>query len=163
MKILLISPTEEGIGGVAQHVQGLSQFLTNQNHKVDTISSKNTFTIPVKGLKNPSFMLSSFLKTRTMKGNDIVHAHNIPSALAMKKTSGKKILSLHGIYSQQITELHGKIYSSISKNYEEKALKWADSITAVSKEACDYYSKSGFDVIHVPNAIDLNNFPKKSY
>ena len=29
MKILLISPTEKGIGGVAQHVQGLSNFLTN--------------------------------------------------------------------------------------------------------------------------------------
>jgi len=162
MKILLISPTEKGIGGVAQHVQGLSQFLTNQNHKVDIISSENTFTIPVKGLKNPSFMLSSFLKTRSMKGNDIVHAHNIPSALAMKKTSGKKILSLHGIYSQQITELHGKIYSNVSKNYEDKALKSADVITAISKEACDHYSKDGFDVIHVPNAIDLYNFPKKS-
>ena len=162
MKILLISPTEKGIGGVAQHVQGLSQFLTNQNHKVDIISSENTFTIPVKGLKNPSFMLSSFLKTRSMKGNDIVHAHNIPSALAMKKTSGKKVLSLHGIYSQQITEIHGKIYSNISKNYEDKALKSADVITAISKEACDYYSKDGFDVIHVPNAIDLDNFPKKA-
>ena len=107
MKILLISPTEKGIGGVAQHVQGLSQFLTNQNHKVDIISSENTFTIPVKGLKNASFMLSSFLKTRSMKGNDIVHAHNIPSYLAMKKATGKKVLSLHGIYSQQITEIHG--------------------------------------------------------
>ena len=107
-------------------------------------------------------MLSSFLKTRSMKGNDIVHAHNIPSALAMKKTPGKKVLSLHGIYSQQITELHGKIYSNISKNYEDKVLKWADVITAISKEACDYYSKNGFDVIHVPNAVDLNNFPKKA-
>ena len=162
MKILLISPTEKGIGGVAQHVQGLSQFLTNQNHKVNIISSENTFTIPIKGLKNPSFMLSSFLKTRSMKGNDIVHAHNIPSALAMKKTPGKKVLSLHGIYSQQITELHGKIYSNISKNYEDRVLKWADVITAISKEACDYYSKNGFDVIHVPNAVDLNNFPKKA-
>ena len=162
MKILLISPTGKGIGGIAQHVQGLSQFLTNQNHKVDIISSENTFTIPIKGLKNPSFMLSSFLKTRSMKENDIVHAHNIPSALAMKKTSGKKILSLHGIYSQQITELHGKIYSNVSKNYEDKALKSADVITAISKEACDHYSKDGFDVIHVPNAIDLYNFPKKS-
>ena len=161
MKILLISPTEKGIGGVAQHVQGLSQFLTAQNHKVDIISSENTFTIPVKGLKNPSFMLSSFLKTRSIKGNDIVHAHNIPSALAMKNVPGKKILSLHGIYSQQITNLHGKIYSSISKNYEDRALKWADVITAVSKETCNYYSKNGFDVLHVPNAIDLNNFPKK--
>ena len=162
MKILLISPTDKDIGGIAQHVNGLSQFLTNQNHKVDIISSSNTFTIPVKGLRNPSFMLSSFLKTRSIKGNDIVHAHNIPSYLAMKKTSGKKILSLHGIYSQQITEIHGKIYSNISKNYEGKALKSADAITAVSKEACDYYSKDGFDVIHVPNAVDLDNFPKKA-
>ena len=162
MKILLISPTEKGIGGVEQHVQGLSNFLTNQNHKIDIISSENTFTIPVKGLKNPSFMLSSFLKTRSMKGNDIIHAHNIPSALAMKKTTGKKVLSLHGIYSQQITEIHGKIYSNISKNYEDKALKSADAITAISKEACDYYSKDGFDVIQVPNAIELDNFPKKA-
>ena len=162
MKILLISPTEKGIGGVAQHVQGLSKFLTNQNHKVDIISSENTFTIPVKGLKNPSFMLSSFLKIRSIKGNDIVHAHNIPSYLAMKKASSKKVLSLHGIYSQQITEIHGKIYSNISKNFEDKALKSADTITAVSKEICDYYSKDGFDVTYVPNAIDLDNFPKKA-
>ena len=34
-------------------------------------------------------------------------------------------------------------------------------ITAVSKEACDYYSKNGFNVLHIPNAIDLNSFPKK--
>ena len=161
MKILLISPTDKGIGGIAQHVSGLSKFLTNQNHKVDIISSSNTFTIPVKGLRNPSFMLSSFLKNRSIKGNDIVHAHNIPAALAMKKTTGKKVLSLHGIYSQQIAELHGKIYSNISKNYEEKALRWADSITAVSKEVCDYYSKNGFNVTHIPNAIDLDSFPKK--
>ena len=160
MKILLISPTEEGIGGIAQHVNGLSKFLINQNHKIDTISSKNTFTIPVKGLRNPSFMLSSFLKSRSAKGNDIVHAHNIPAALAMKKAEGKKVLSLHGIYSQQITELHGKTYSTVSKNYEEKALNWADSITAVSKETCEYYSKFGFNVRHIPNAVDLNNFPK---
>ena len=97
-----------------------------------------------------------------MGTNDIVHAHNIPSALAMKNASGKKILSLHGIYSKQIAQLHGKIYSKPSKNYEEKALEWADAITVVSKEAYDYYSKTGMNVIHVPNAVDLNNFPKKA-
>ena len=50
MKILLISPTKEGIGGIGQHVHGLYQFLTNKNHKVDVISSENTFTkeIPLK-------------------------------------------------------------------------------------------------------------------
>jgi len=162
MKILLISPTSKGIGGIAQHVQGLSQFLTHQNHKVDILSSENTFTIPVKGLKNPSFMLSSFLKTKLMKKNDIVHAHNIPAALAMKNSSGKKILSLHGIYSKQITQLHGKIYSKASKTYEDNALKSADAITVVSKEAYDYYSKKGFDVVQIPNAIDSTFFPKKA-
>ena len=71
MNILLISPTSAGIGGVAQHVKGLSQFLTDTNHKVDILSSENTLTIPIKGLKNPSFMLSSFLKTKFKKNNDI--------------------------------------------------------------------------------------------
>jgi hypothetical protein len=33
MKILLISPTSGGIGGIAQHVDGLSQFLTGVNHE----------------------------------------------------------------------------------------------------------------------------------
>ncbi len=119
MKILLISPTSKGIGGIAQHVQGLSKFLTNQNHKVNIISSENTFTIPIKGLKNPSFMLSSFLKTRSIKGNDIVHAHNIPSALAMKNTSGKKVLSLHGIYSKQIVQLHRLFMQGVYRRKRE--------------------------------------------
>ena len=39
MKILLISPTSGGIGGIAQHVDGLSQFLTGVGHEVDVISS----------------------------------------------------------------------------------------------------------------------------
>ena len=162
MKILLISPTSKGIGGIAQHVQGLSQFLMNQNHQVDIISSENTFTIPIKGLKNPSFMLSSFLKTRSVKGTDIVHAHNVPSALAMKNASGKKVLSLHGIYPEQIAQLHGKVYSKISKNYENAALKWADAITTISREVYNHYSKMGFNVVQIPHAIDLTIFPKNT-
>jgi len=95
MKILLISPTSSGIGGIAQHVQGLTKFLKKYNNEVEIISSDNTFTIPIKGLKNPSFMISSFLKTKFKKNQDIVHAHNIPAALAMKNTQGKKIESIH--------------------------------------------------------------------
>ena len=132
MNILLISPTSAGIGGVAQHVKGLSQFLTDTNHKVDILSSENTLTIPIKGLKNPSFMLSSFLKTKFKKNNDIVHAHNIPAGFAMRNASGKKVLSLHGIYSEQIAELHGSLSSKISKKYENDALNMADAITTVS-------------------------------
>ena len=157
MKILLISPTQSGIGGIAQHVQGLANFLKNNGHEVEIISSENTFTIPIKGLKNPSFMISSFLKTKFKKNQDIVHAHNIPAAFAMKNASGKKILSLHGIFSQQIDQLHGKITGNISKKYEQDALTWADAITVISKEAFDYYTSLGYKVFQVPNALDITS------
>ena len=161
MQVLIISPTQTGIGGIAQHVRGLTNFLKINNYDVDVVSSENTFTLPVKGLKNPSFMISAFLKTKFMKGNDIVHAHNLPSALSMKHTSGKKILTLHGVYSKQIDVLHGKTLSNISTLYEKYALVWADAITVVSKESYDYYTKLGFKVSLVPNAIDISSLPKK--
>ena len=161
MRVLIISPTQGGIGGIARHVQGLSEFLKKNGHIVDILSSENTFTIPVKGLKNPSFMLSAFLKTKFKKGNDIVHAHNLPSALPMKNASGKKVLTLHGIYSEQIDALHGKTTGKLSSSYEKDALTWADVITVISKEAHDYYTKSGFKVLLVPNAIDLSSLPKQ--
>ncbi len=156
MKILLISPTFSGIGGIAQHVQGLTKFLQNEGHEVEIISSENTFTIPIKGLKNPSFMISSFLKSKFKKNFDIVHAHNIPSALAMKNSSGKKILTIHGIFSEQIEQLHGTTTAKISKKYETYALACANAITVISKESLDYYSSLGYDVYQIPNAIDLD-------
>jgi glycosyltransferase involved in cell wall biosynthesis len=162
VKILIISPTQSGIGGIAQHVQGLRKFLEKNNHNVEIISSENTFTIPIKGLKNPSFMISSFLKAKFKKDQDIIHAHNIPSALAMKNASGKKVLSLHGVFSQQINQLHGKITGDISEKYEKDALRWADVITVISKEAYDYYSKLGYNVFQVPNAIDISSLEKNA-
>jgi len=157
VKILLISPTQSGIGGIAQHVQGLTKFLKKKGYYVEITSSENTFTIPIKGLKNISFMISSFLKTKFNKDHDIVHAHNISSALAMKNIKGKKILSIHGIFSNQINDLHGKTLASISSKYERNALKWADAITVISKEAFDYYTDLGYNVFQVPNAIDISS------
>jgi glycosyltransferase involved in cell wall biosynthesis len=157
VKILLISPTQSGIGGIAQHVQGLIKFLQNKGHQVEIISSENTFTIPIKGLKNPSFMISSFIKSKFKKNFDIIHAHNIPSALAMKNSSGKKILTIHGIFSKQIGQIHNKSAENISEKYETHALSWADAITVVSKEAFDYYTSLGYTVFQVPNAIDISS------
>jgi len=157
MKILLISPTQFGIGGIAQHVTNLKNFLEKNDNTVEIISSENTFTIPIKGLKNPSFMISSFLKTKFKKNFDIVHAHNIPSALAMKNSSGKKILTIHGIFSKQIDQLHGKTTGNISKKYEKDTLSWADMITVISKESYDYYTSLGYNVIQIPNAIDISS------
>ena len=162
MKILLISPTQTGIGGIAQHVQGLKNFLENDGNNVQIISSENTFTIPIKGLKNPSFMISSSLKAKFKKNNDIVHAHNIPSAKAMKNASGKKILTIHGIFSQQVEKLHNKTTSKIAANFETEALEWANAITVVSKDAFVYYKKLGLNVYHIPNSIDIDSFPTKS-
>ena len=159
MKILLISPTFSGIGGIAQHVRGLNQYLKNNGNDVDVLSSDNSFTIPIKGLKNPSFMLSSSLKAKFMKHNDIVHAHNIPSAKAMKNAKGKKILTLHGIFSEQIDMLHSKTIGKFSKKYETNALQWADAITVVSKEAQGYYEKLGLNVHHISNAINIHSLP----
>lgn len=161
MKILLISPTQSGIGGIAQHVQGLTKFLKKKGHQIEIISSENTFTIPIKGLKNPSFMVSSFLKSKFKKNFDIVHAHNIPAALAMKNSSGKKILTIHGIFSEQIQQLHGKSTGNISEKYEKDALSWADAITVISKESLEHYSKLGFNPIQIPNGLDLSLFEQK--
>ena len=157
MKILQISPTYSGIGGIAQHVRGLENYLKQTDNLVDILSSDNSFTLPIKGLKNPSFMLSSSLKVKFMKKYDIIHAHNIPSAKAMKNAKGKKILSLHGIFSQQVDGLHGKTTGTMSKKYENNALKWADAITVVSKEAFDYYVNLGYPVFQIPNAIDISS------
>ncbi len=162
MKILLISPTQSGIGGIAQHVQGLTKFLQNKGHEVEIISSENTFTIPIKGLKNPSFMISAFLKAKFKKNFDIIHAHNIPSALAMKNSSGKKILTIHGIFSKQIGEIHSKSAKNISEKYEKIALSWADAITAISKESSNYYSDLGHNVSQISNGIDLSRFKQES-
>ena len=162
MKILLISPTKSGIGGIAQHVQGLTNYLQNQGHYVEVISSENTFTVPIKGLKNPSFMISSFLKSKFKKNFDIVHAHNIPSALAMKNVSGKKILTIHGIFSKQIGQIHSKSAENISEKYEINALSWADAVTTISRESSDYYSNYNDNVVQIPNGINVSNFEQIS-
>ncbi|AJW71830.1 glycosyltransferase family 4 protein [Nitrosopumilus adriaticus] len=159
MKILLISPTLKGIGGVAQHVRDLIKFLKENGHHVDVLSSENTPVIPIKKLKNPSFLISSFLKAKLMKPYDIVHAQHPIAALAMKNISGKKILTIHGIYSEQIGMLHGQSSSNFSNKYEKNAFEWADAVTAGSKEAFEYYSKLGPKVTFIPNAIDIKSIP----
>ena len=159
MKILLISPTLKGIGGTAQHARDLIIFLKEHGHQVDVISSENTPIIPFKKLKNPSFLISSFLKTKFMKNYDIVHALHPIAALAMKNISAKKILTIHAVYSEQIRLLHGELSSKLSNRYEKNALEWTDAITAGSKDAYDYYSKLSSNVFYIPNAIDINSLP----
>ncbi len=160
VKILLISPRAKGIGGIAQHVSELANKLIEREYDVKIISCENTFYIPISKLKNPSFSIFSSFKTIGRK-YDIIHAHNLPSIIPMKFSKGKKILTLHGIYSEQVKIIHGKILGKISKWFEEKALKWADRITVVSKKTREYYLERGFKVEYIPNAIDLKIIPEE--
>ena len=162
MRILIISPTFKGIGGVARHVQGLSTFLKKEGHQIDIISSDNTFTIPIKKLKNPSFMISSYLKTKFSKKYDIIHAQNIVTAFAMKNVSGKKLLAIHGIHHEQIDHLHGKTAGNLAKNYEKRAIDWVDAVTVSSREMLEYYSKKGITTFLLPNALDVKSIHKIS-
>ena len=162
MKILLISPTLKGIGGISQHVRDLIKFLKDNGHQVDVLSSENIPIIPIKKLKNPSFLISSFFKAKFMKNYDIVHAQHPIAALAMKNVSGKKILTIHGIYSEQIKMLHGKLNSNFSNIYEKNAFNWADAVTAGSQEAFEYYNKLGSKVSYISNAIDIKSLPAGS-
>ena len=163
MRILMVSPRTSGIGGVAAHVSKLVEFLERDGHEVVVISSENTPIMPVKGLMNPSFAATSTLKTLyyqlAREKFDIVHAHNVPSTPAMRVAGGYRVLTLHGVYSEQIDYLHGSILGRLSKLAENWALKWANRVTAVSSRVAKHYSRQGYNVVHIPNAIDLDDLP----
>ena len=161
MRILILSSTQSGIGGIPHHIQGLTKFLATTNHHVEVISSDNTPIIPIPGLKNPSFMITSFIKTKFKKNFDIVHAHDLPSALSLRNFKGKKILTFHGIFSKQIEFTHGKFATKLTEKYEKEAIKWADAITTISKESFDFYKNKKSQIHYVPNGIDLSSLEKK--
>lgn len=161
MRILIISSTESGIGGIPHHIQGLKKYLIKNKHFVEIISSDNTPIIPIRGMKNPSFMITSFFKSRFKKNFDIIHAHDLPSALSMRNISGKKILTFHGIFSKQIDHTHGKFLTKISKKYEREAIKWTDTVTAISKESYEFYKDKSLSIYHIPNGIDIESLEKK--
>ncbi len=153
--VLLVSPTFSGAGGVARHVSGLAACLGRLGYRVSVISSDNTYILNFKGLKNPSFMLTSSLKAWRDKAR-VVHANNIPSAPAMKLASAKvRVLTLHGVYAEQVKILHGTMLGRAAAYFEKKFMGWADAVTAVSRHAAETYRRMGWEVIHIPNAIEV--------
>jgi len=159
--VVVVSPTSRGSGGVAQHIDGLVGRLKSDGYGVEVISSSNTPIIRVKGLMNPSFALSSMVKALGGRCH-VVHAHNIPSAPAMRALRADvKVLTLHGFYSEQVKLLHGGAVGGLVSWFERRALRWADVITAVSKSSAEVYRGMGYDVRFIPNAVDLNRLPSE--
>jgi glycosyltransferase involved in cell wall biosynthesis len=154
MKFLFISPRYSG--GIGGHAEMLANQLENAGHSVTKMQTPH---IPIKNLKNPSFAMFGTIKAMMNRENyDIVHAFNVPSAFAMHFAKGKKkVLSVHGIFSEQVNTLHSKAVSSIATNTESKVLKWADKLTTDSKITQKIYKeKLGFDFNYLPSAIDTN-------
>ena len=154
MKFLFISPRYSG--GIGGHAEMLANQLEHAGH---TVTKMNVPHIPIKNLKNPSFAIFGTMMGMLSRENyDIVHAFNVPSAFAMRYAKGKKkVLSVHGMFSQQVNSIHSKALSSIASNTESKVLKWADKLTTDSKITQKIYKeKLGFDFNYLPSAIDTN-------
>ena len=117
--------------------------------------------IPIKNLKNSSFAIFGTMKALLSKEKyDIVHAFNVPSAFVMKAVKAKKrVLSIHGVYSEQVDSLHSSGISNIVTTAEPKVLKWADKLTTDSAFVKKTYKeKLNLDVELLPSPIDEARF-----
>ncbi len=136
----------------------LAKKLIQNGHQVKKLETTH---LPIKNLKNPSFAVLSSLKSLVDRDSyDIVHAFNIPSAYAMKYANGKKkVLSVHGVFSDQINSIHSKSISSIARSAESQVLQWPDKLTTDSKATQKLYKeKFDIDFEHLPSPLDTSMF-----
>ena len=156
MNILYISPRFEG--GIGGHAKRVSIKLNENGFNVELMQIP---TIPIKNLKNPSFTIFGTFKTiLTMKSYDIVHAWNVPSGIIMKNICAKtKVLSIHGIYSQQISSLHSKSVSKIGLIAEKKAIRNSNILTTDSRFVQKSYEKNfNKKTVYLPAPLDTEIF-----
>ena len=140
----------------------LAQQLTNEGHDVTKMTTPH---IPIKNLKNPSFAILAAIKGLINKEEyDIVHAFNLPSAFAMRYSNGKrKVLSIHGIYSDQVKNIHSSTTGFIASSIESRVLQWANKLTTDSKTTqSEYKKKLSLDFEYLPTPIDTEMFSQIS-
>ena len=156
MKILFISPRYEG--GVGGHAFRVSEKLCEYGFDVKLMRVPH---IPIKNIKNPTFALFGIAKALFNREKyDVVHAWNVPSALVMRFVNArKKILSVHGVYSEQVGTLHSRTTSSVISSTEEKILRLADVLTTDSRSVQKIYKeKLGLDFVYLPAPLDTSKF-----
>ena len=156
MKILFISPRYDG--GVGGHAFRVAEKLREHGFDVKLMHVPH---IPIKNIKNPSFVLFGIAKAALdHEKYDVVHAWNVPSALVMKYIKAKKkVLSVHGVYSEQVDALHSGTMSSVVNATEEKILRFADVLTTDSNLVQKTYKeKLGLDFVYLPAPLDVKKF-----
>lgn len=156
MKILFIAPRYSG--GIGGHAYRVSEKLREHGFDVRLLNAPH---IPIKKLKNPSFAILSSIKALvSTEKYDIVHAFNIPSAFAMRYVKAKKkVLSVHGVYSEQVKALHSKSTGTMADIAESRVLKWADKLTTDSKMVQKAYKENlglDFEFLYAP--LDISKF-----
>ena len=150
MKILFIASTYKG--GTGAHAQRVADKLREHGFDVKLMHVPH---IPIKKLKNLSFVFFGIIKAIFLTEKfDVVHAFNVPSAFVMKYCKAeKKILSLYGVYSEQIGMMYSKTAGSVSKSVEIKALKYADKLSTDSKAVQKQYKEKlgvEFECLYTP-------------
>ena len=156
MKFLFISP--RFTGGIGGHAAMLADKLIQSGHQVKKLETTH---LPIKNLKNPSFAVLSSLRSLVDRDSyDIVHGFNIPSAYAMKYAKGKKkVLSVHGVFSEQVNVLHSKSVSLLAKSSESQVLQWPNKLTTDSKATQKLYKeKFDIDFEYLPTPLDTDMF-----
>ena len=156
LNILYLSPTF--VGGIGGHAFRVSEKLNQNGFDIELMKIPH---IPIKNLKNISFMIFGKIKTMfNKKPYDLVHAWNVPSGIIMKNISAKKkILSIHGIYSEQVDEIHSKSISKLGKIAEKNAIVNADVLTTDSKFVQKkYLDKFGLNIEYLPAPLDVKKF-----
>jgi len=160
MKILYISPIFEG--GIGGHAKRVAEKLKENGFDIELM---NVPHIPIKNLKNPSFTILGMIKALSnSKKYDIAHAWNIPSAFVMKQIKAKKkVLSVHGVYGQQIKQIHSSITNKIGNKAEKKAFKIANVFTTDSKYVQNFYKNNlGINFIYLPAPLVTSKFQEMS-
>ena len=156
MKILFIAPRYSG--GIGGHAVRVAEKLRENGFDVKLMDAPK---IPIKNLKNPSFAVLSTIKAILSREKfDVVHAFNVPSAFAMRYVKAKKkVLSVHGVYSEQISSIHSDATSSVVNLVEVRILKWADKLTTNSRDVQKIYKeKYGLDFEYLLGPIDIEKF-----
>jgi glycosyltransferase involved in cell wall biosynthesis len=156
LKILFISPRYEG--GIGGHAFRVAEKLREYGYDIKLMHVPH---VPIKNIKNPSFALFGATKALLDKEKyDVVHAWNVPSAFVMRFVKAKKkVLSVHGIYSDQIEAIHSKTTSGMVNLAESKVLKFADVLTTDSRLVQKIYKeKYDLEFVYLPAPLDTKKF-----
>lgn len=135
MNILYISPAyREGAGQIAE----LERQMRKRGHQTSRLYAPH---LPVRTLKSPSFALCSVVATLRSKKHDIIHAFNMPSAFAMRCSSGKRVLTSDAVWSWYVRESHSRPVVALASATERLVTRWADALTTDSNFTKESYDK----------------------